>query len=43
MYHKTKGYKAFSVFNHILLIVVALSCFLPRFTYWRSRSAKIGR
>lgn len=29
MYHKTKGYKAFSVFNHILLIVVALSCFLP--------------
>lgn len=29
MYHKTKGYKVFSVFNHILLIVAALSCFLP--------------
>ncbi|MEJ8304307.1 carbohydrate ABC transporter permease [Saccharibacillus sacchari] len=29
MYHKSQGYRIFSVFNHILLIVVALSCFLP--------------
>jgi len=29
VYHKTKGYKVFSFFNHIFLIVVALSCFLP--------------
>lgn len=29
MYHKTKGYRVFSFFNHILLILVALSCFLP--------------
>lgn len=29
MYHKTKGYRIFSLFNHIFLIVVALSCFLP--------------
>jgi putative aldouronate transport system permease protein len=29
MYHKTTGYRVFSVFNHILLILLALSCFLP--------------
>ncbi|MBW4080015.1 carbohydrate ABC transporter permease [Paenibacillus sp. S150] len=29
MYHKSKGYKIFSIFNHILLILVALSCLLP--------------
>ncbi|PLT44573.1 putative ABC transporter permease protein ytcP [Paenibacillus pasadenensis] len=29
MYHKTTGYKVFSIFNHLLLIVIALSCFLP--------------
>ncbi|WP_435924859.1 carbohydrate ABC transporter permease [Paenibacillus sp. DYY-L-2] len=29
MYHKSKGYQIFSFFNHILLILVALSCFLP--------------
>lgn len=29
MYHKTKGYKVFSVFNTIFLIIVALSCLLP--------------
>ncbi|RIX59525.1 carbohydrate ABC transporter permease [Paenibacillus nanensis] len=29
MYHKTKGYKVFSLFNNIFLILVALSCFLP--------------
>lgn len=29
MYHKTNGYRVFSFFNHILLILVALSCFLP--------------
>ncbi|PWW01121.1 putative aldouronate transport system permease protein [Paenibacillus cellulosilyticus] len=29
MYHKTLGYKCFSVVNHFLLIVIALSCFLP--------------
>ncbi|MNC15920.1 Inner membrane ABC transporter permease protein YcjP [compost metagenome] len=29
MYHKTKGYKVFSIFNHILLILVSLTCLLP--------------
>lgn len=29
MYHKSRGYKIFSIFNHILLILAALSCFLP--------------
>lgn len=29
MYHKSKGYKLFSFFNHFLLIAVALTCFLP--------------
>lgn len=29
MYHKTKGYQVFSLFNNIFLILVALSCFLP--------------
>jgi putative aldouronate transport system permease protein len=29
VYHKTIGYKAFSVINHIFLILIALSCFLP--------------
>ncbi|MGN7761153.1 carbohydrate ABC transporter permease [Paenibacillus sp. 22594] len=29
MYHKSKGYKVFSVFNYIFLILIALSCFLP--------------
>jgi len=29
MYHKTKGYKLFSWFNHAILIIAALSCFLP--------------
>lgn len=29
MYHKTLGYKCFSVINHLLLITIALSCFLP--------------
>ncbi|TYP73360.1 carbohydrate ABC transporter permease [Paenibacillus methanolicus] len=29
MYHKSKGYQVFSLFNHLLLILVALSCFLP--------------
>lgn len=29
MYHKTKGYKIFAVFNYIILILAALSCFLP--------------
>jgi putative aldouronate transport system permease protein len=29
VYHKTKGYRVFSFFNHILLILAALTCFLP--------------
>ncbi|AIQ37146.1 ABC transporter permease [Paenibacillus sp. FSL R5-0345] len=29
MYYKSKGYRIFSIFNHILLILVALSCLLP--------------
>lgn len=29
MYHKSKGYKIFSFFNYIFLILIALSCFLP--------------
>lgn len=29
MYHKTKGYKLFSWFNYAILILAALSCFLP--------------
>ncbi|WP_342562096.1 carbohydrate ABC transporter permease [Paenibacillus sp. FSL R7-0345] len=29
MYHKSKGYKIFSFFNYICLILIALSCFLP--------------
>jgi len=29
MYHKTKGYKLFAVFNYTILILAALSCFLP--------------
>lgn len=29
MYYKSSGYRVFSVFNHILLIAVGLSCFLP--------------
>ena len=29
MYHKTTGTSYFSFFNHILLILVALLCFLP--------------
>lgn len=29
MYHKSKGYKIFAVFNYIFLILIALSCFLP--------------
>lgn len=29
MYHKSRGYKAFSVINHLFLIAIALSCFLP--------------
>ncbi|MNC02399.1 Inner membrane ABC transporter permease protein YcjP [compost metagenome] len=29
MYHKTRGYKAFSVLNQLFLIAVALTCFLP--------------
>ncbi len=29
MYHKSKGYKLFSFFNHFLLIAVSLTCFLP--------------
>lgn len=29
MYHKTKSYKAFSVFNNILLLLIALTCVLP--------------
>ncbi|ASA23498.1 carbohydrate ABC transporter permease [Paenibacillus donghaensis] len=29
MYHKTKGYKAFSVINQIFLIAISLACFLP--------------
>ena len=29
MYFKTKGYRIFSFFNHLLLILAALSCFLP--------------
>ncbi|MGO4693285.1 carbohydrate ABC transporter permease [Paenibacillus sp. 2TAB26] len=29
MYHKTTGYKAFSVFNYILLAVICISCIIP--------------
>ena len=29
MYHKTTGYKVFSIFNHVLLAVAALLCILP--------------
>jgi len=29
MYYKTKGYKLFSWFNYAILIIAALSCFLP--------------
>ncbi|MEC0170958.1 carbohydrate ABC transporter permease [Paenibacillus graminis] len=29
MYHKSKGYKLFSIFNHVMLILVALTCLLP--------------
>jgi putative aldouronate transport system permease protein len=29
VYYKSRGYKIFSIFNHILLVLAALSCFLP--------------
>ncbi|AIQ57887.1 carbohydrate ABC transporter permease [Paenibacillus borealis] len=29
MYHKSKGYKIFSFFNYIFLILIALTCLLP--------------
>jgi putative aldouronate transport system permease protein len=29
MYHKTSGYRAFSVFNYILLAVICVSCIIP--------------
>lgn len=29
MYYKTKGYRLFSVFNYILLILVSITCILP--------------
>jgi len=29
VYHKTTGYKIFSVFNYIILILAGLACFLP--------------
>jgi putative aldouronate transport system permease protein len=29
MYHKSKGYKAFSVFNYLLLALICVSCVLP--------------
>ncbi|WP_053374745.1 carbohydrate ABC transporter permease [Paenibacillus sp. FJAT-27812] len=29
MYHKTSGYKVFSVFNYILLAVICVSCVIP--------------
>lgn len=29
MYYKTKGYQVFNIFNHILLVLISLSCLLP--------------
>lgn len=29
MYHKTSGYKVFSIFNYVLLAVICVSCIIP--------------
>lgn len=29
MYYKTKGYRVFSVFNYILLVLISITCILP--------------
>ena len=34
MYHKTTGYRVFSVFNYIFMILAGLLCFLPLLHLW---------
>lgn len=34
MYHKTTGYKVFSIFNYTFMILAGLSCFLPLIHLW---------